>query len=89
MQFLLSERATLYYSDRSFIIPEGVVARTYKIEGNVLSRSREYKKRRMFFPKGTAVVFRKQKKVSISLKKQVRQVKQTLIMRCVARIVRL
>ena len=39
-----AERATLYYSDRSFIIPEGVVARTYKIEGNVLSRSREYKK---------------------------------------------
>ena len=27
-----AERATLYYSDRSFIIPEGIVARTYKIE---------------------------------------------------------
>ena len=50
-----AERATLYYSDRSFIIPEGVVARTYKIEGNVLSRSREYKKGDVF-PKGTAVV---------------------------------
>lgn len=50
-----AERATLYYSDRSFIIPEGVVARTYKIEGNVLSRSREYKKGNVL-PKGTAVV---------------------------------
>ena len=50
-----AERATLYYSDRSFIIPEGVVARTYKIEGNVLSRSREYKKGEVL-PKGTAVV---------------------------------
>lgn len=50
-----AERATLYYSDRSFIIPEGVVARTYKIEGNVLSRSREYKKGDVL-PKATAVV---------------------------------
>jgi len=50
-----AERATLYYSDRSFIIPEGIVARTYKIEGNVLSRSREYKKGDVL-PKGTAVV---------------------------------
>ena len=50
-----AERATLYYSDRSFIIPGGVVARTYKIEGNVLSRSREYKKGDVL-PKGTAVV---------------------------------
>ena len=50
-----AERATLYYSDRSFIIPEGVVARTYKIEGNVRSRSREYKKGDVL-PKGTAVV---------------------------------
>ena len=50
-----AERATLYYSDRSFIIPEGVVARTYKIEGNVLSRSREYKEGDVL-PKATAVV---------------------------------
>lgn len=50
-----AERATLYYSDRSFIIPEGIVARTYKIEGNILSRSREYKKGDVL-PKGTAVV---------------------------------
>lgn len=50
-----AERATLYYSKRSFIIPEGVVARTYKIEGNILSRSREYKKGDVL-PKGTAVV---------------------------------
>lgn len=50
-----AERATLYYSDRSFIIPEGVVARTYKIEGNILYRSREYKKGDVL-PKGTAVV---------------------------------
>ena len=50
-----AERATLYYSDRSFIIPEGIVARTYKIEGNVLSQSREYKKGDVL-PKGTAVV---------------------------------
>lgn len=82
-----AERATLYYSDRSFIIPEGIVARTYKIEGNVLSRSREYK-REMFFPR-VQLLFWKQRKVSISLKKQVRQVKQTLIMRCVVRILRL
>lgn len=50
-----AERATLYYSNKSFIIPEGVVARTYKIEGNILSRSREYKKGDVL-PKGTAVV---------------------------------
>ena len=50
-----AERATLYYSNRSFIIPEGIVARTYKIEGNVLSRSREYKKGDVL-PKATAVV---------------------------------
>ena len=50
-----AERATLYYSNKSFIIPEGVVARTYKIEGNVLSRSREYKKGDVL-PKATAVV---------------------------------
>ena len=50
-----AERATLYYSNKSFIIPEGAVARTYKIEGNVLSRSREYKKGDVL-PKGTAVV---------------------------------
>lgn len=50
-----AERATLYYSNRSFIIPEGIVARTYKIEGNILSRSREYKKGDVL-PKGTAVV---------------------------------
>lgn len=50
-----AERATLYYSDRSFIIPKGIVARTYKIEGNILSRSREYKKGDVL-PKGTAVV---------------------------------
>ena len=50
-----AERATLYYGDKSFIIPEGIVARTYKIEGNVLSRSREYKKGDVL-PKGTAVV---------------------------------
>ena len=50
-----AERATLYYGDKSFIIPKGIVARTYKIEGNVLSRSREYKKGDVL-PKGTAVV---------------------------------
>ena len=48
-------KRTLYYGNKSFIIPEGVVARTYKIEGNVLSRSREYKKGDVL-PKETAVV---------------------------------
>ena len=48
-------KRTLYYGNKSFIIPEGVVARTYKIEGNVLSRSREYKKGDVL-PKATAVV---------------------------------
>lgn len=50
-----AERATLYYSDKSFIIPKGIVARTYKIEGNVLSQSKEYKEGNVL-PKGTAVV---------------------------------
>ena len=56
-----AERATLYYSDRSFIIPEGIVARTYKIEGNVLSRSREYKKRR-YSSQGYSCCFRSKRR---------------------------
>ena len=50
-----AERATLYYGNKSFIIPKGVVARTYKIKGNVLSQSKEYKEGDVL-PKGTAVV---------------------------------
>ena len=50
-----AERATLYYGNKSFIIPKGVVARTYKIKGNVLSQSKEYKEGAVL-PKGTAVV---------------------------------
>ena len=48
-------RRTLYYGNKSFIIPKNVVARTYKIIGNVLSQSREYKEGNIL-PKGTAVV---------------------------------
>lgn len=50
-----AKRATFYYGDKSFIIPDGVVARTYKIEGNILSQNKEYKAG-MVLPKGTAVV---------------------------------
>ena len=50
-----AERATLYYGNKSFIIPKSVVARTYKIKGNVLSQSKEYKEGAVL-PKGTAVV---------------------------------
>ena len=48
-------KRTLYYGNKSFIIPKNVVARTYKITGNVLSQSREYKEGDIL-PKGTAVV---------------------------------
>ena len=48
-------RATLYYSDRSFKVPEGVVARTYKIVGNLLSQSKVYNAGTVL-PKGTAAV---------------------------------
>lgn len=48
-------KRTLYYSNKSFVIPKNVVARTYKIIGNVLSQSREYKEGDIL-PKGTAVV---------------------------------
>lgn len=34
--------ATLYYSDKAFTIPQGVVARTYKIEDNMLKLSKKY-----------------------------------------------
>ncbi len=50
-----AERATLYYSDKTFIIPKGVIARTYKITDYVLSQSKEYKEGNVL-PKGTAVV---------------------------------
>lgn len=50
-----AERATLYYGDRSFRVPEGVVARTYKIAGNLLSQSRMYAAGAVL-PKGTSVV---------------------------------
>lgn len=34
--------ATLYYSNKAFTIPQGVVARTYKIEDNMLKLSKKY-----------------------------------------------
>lgn len=37
-----ARHATLYYSDKAFTIPQGVVARTYKIEDNMLKLSKKY-----------------------------------------------
>lgn len=46
---------SLYYGDRAFIIPNGVVARTYKFVGDKLQRSKEYVAG-MVLPRGTAVI---------------------------------
>lgn len=46
---------SLYYGDRAFIIPNGVVARTYKFVGDKLQRSKEYVVG-MVLPRGTAVI---------------------------------
>lgn len=46
---------SLYYGDRAFIIPNGVVARTYKLVGDKLQRSKEYVAG-MVLPRGTAVI---------------------------------
>ena len=46
---------SLYYGDRAFIIPNGVIARTYKFVGDRLQRSKEYVAG-MILPRGTAVI---------------------------------
>lgn len=46
---------SLYYGDRAFVIPNGVVARTYKLVGDKLQRSKEYVAG-MVLPRGTAVI---------------------------------
>ena len=46
---------SLYYGGRAFIIPNGVVARTYKFVGDKLQRSKEYVAG-MVLPRGTAVI---------------------------------
>lgn len=50
-----AKRATFYYGKKSFVIPKGVVARTYKIVDNVLSVSKTYQENDVL-PSGTAVV---------------------------------
>ncbi len=50
-----AERATLYYGKKSFKIPNGVTARTYKIIDNVLTKSKVYTAGDVL-PKATAVV---------------------------------
>lgn len=50
-----AKRATFYYGEKSFVIPKGVVARTYKIVDNVLSVSKTYQENDVL-PSGTAVV---------------------------------
>ena len=46
---------SLYYGDRALVIPNGVVARTYKFVGDKLQRSKEYVVG-MVLPRGTAVI---------------------------------
>jgi len=50
--------ATMYYSDKAFAVPEGVVAKTYKMEGGVLTESRTYENGGIYpiIPAGEAVV---------------------------------
>ena len=50
--------ATMYYSDKAFAIPAGVVAKTYKMEGGVLTESRTYELggENPVIPAGEAVV---------------------------------
>ena len=50
-----AKRATFYYGKKSFVIPKGVIARTYKIVDNVLSVSKTYQENDVL-PSGTAVV---------------------------------
>lgn len=50
-----AKRATFYYGNKSFVIPKGVIARTYKIVDNVLSVSKTYHESDVL-PSGTAVV---------------------------------
>lgn len=45
----------MYYGDRALVIPDGVVARTYKFVGDRLQRSKEYVAG-MILPRGTAVI---------------------------------
>ena len=50
-----ARHATLYYSNKAFTIPQGVVARTYKIEDNMLKLSKKYASGDVL-PKDIAVV---------------------------------
>ena len=50
-----ARHATLYYSNKAFTIPQGVVARTYKIEDNMLKLSKKYASGDVL-PKDMAVV---------------------------------
>ena len=50
-----AKRATLYYSDKSLVVPAGIVAWTYKIVNNSLEKSHRYN-RNDIIPNGTAVV---------------------------------
>lgn len=54
--------ATLFYNEKALVIPKGVKARTYKIEGHYLSVSKEYHENEVL-PKGTAVVLEAKKGV--------------------------
>ena len=54
-----AERATFFYSDKSFVIPKGVIARTYRIDKNILSESLRYEEGQVL-PKATAVVLEAQ-----------------------------
>ena len=48
----------MYYSDKAFAVPEGVVAKTYKMESGVLTESRTYENGGIYpiIPAGEAVV---------------------------------
>ena len=52
-----ARHATLYYSNKAFTIPQGVVARTYKIEDNMLKLSKKYVSGDVL-PKDIAVVLK-------------------------------
>lgn len=49
--------ATLYYSDRALKVPEGVMAKTYKVVGGKLAESKKYEAGSKI-PKGEAVVLK-------------------------------
>lgn len=72
--------ATFFYNEKSLIIPKGVKARTYKIEGHYLSVSKEYNENEVL-PQGTAVVLEAKKGVyrfKVTPKKGVKDPKNVL-----------